>query len=288
MRLTNKPAVGRPADDNHGLDLADAERVLETLGLAKGGSSGSSSDDMDDGGLDELDQRRSDYDDAPRSRGQVLPSTYSGQVQTFAVPSAIRRRANSRFAEEMRLIVDRLSGTPCAPNMPRKITVAALGTEGDGAALCASLAVTCSAGGYQVLLVDGNIDRPRLHEMFGVSNEVGLSNLLGDRYPPNHLPQPTSIPNLALITAGPRVSNHASLFLRERVLHRLDPIARAFDFIILDCTGLAPTLVARSGNGSDNVIVAVKRHESSMRALQNLVGALAEEGIENPSVVMIE
>ena len=282
MRLTNKPVVGRTADDAD-TDLRDADRVLERLGLASG------SGDNDDAAPES--SYRDDQDDgelAP-SQGRLVPSARGNQVQAYAAPAAaIRRRTNSKFAQEMRQIVERLGATPCAPNMPRKITVAALGADTDGASLCASLAVTCSAGGYQVLLVDGNIDRPRLHEMFGVSNTVGLSNLLGDRYPPNHLPQATSIPNLALISAGPRVSNHASLLLRERVLHRLDPIARAFDFIILDCTGLVPALVARSGSGSDNVVVAVKRHKSSMRALQDLVGALGDEGIENPSVVMIE
>ncbi len=282
MRLTNKPVVGRTADDAD-TDLRDADRVLERLGLASG------SGDNDD--AEPESSYRDDQDDGElaRSQGRLVPSARGNQVQAYAAPAAaIRRRTNSKFAQEMRQIVERLGATPCAPNMPRKITVAALGADTDGASLCASLAVTCSASGYQVLLVDGNIDRPRLHEMFGVSNTVGLSNLLGDRYPPNHLPQATSIPNLALISAGPRVSNHASLLLRERVLHRLDPIARAFDFIILDCTGLVPALVARSGSGSDNVVVAVKRHKSSMRALQDLVGALGDEGIENPSVVMIE
>jgi Mrp family chromosome partitioning ATPase len=283
MRLTNKPVVGLNTDD-HDADPRDADRVLEGLGLASGKHNRNDDeasvleaypDDLDDGEL------------AP-SQGRLVPANHGGAVQAYMAPAAIRRRTNSKFAQEMRQIVERLASTPCAPNMPRKITVAALGADANGSSLCASLAVTCSAGGYQVLLVDGNIERPRLHELFGVNNKVGLSNLLGDRYPPNHLPQATSIPNLALISAGPRVSNHASLLLRERVLHRLDPIARAFDFIILDCTGLAPALVARSGGGSDNVIVAVKRHKSSIRALQDLVGALGEEGVENPSVVMIE
>jgi len=80
----------------------------------------------------------------------------------------------------------------------------------------ANLAVTMAMAGLRVLLVDADLRRPRIHEAFGLKNEVGLSTLLsadpneispdGGRsgLPQNLLEclQDTEVPGLRVIPSG--------------------------------------------------------------------------------------
>lgn len=200
----------------------------------------------------------------------------------------IRRRANSQFAARLRQIVAGITGSRSARTFTHCVVMASVGARADTSLVAAALAVTCATTGYRVLLVDANLARPRLHALFGVSNQVGLSDLLGGVDPPNFLAQTTSIPNLALIAAGSRVFDHASLLSRQRVRHRLDSIARAFDYMIIDGSSLPPALLARLAADSEQVIVAVKRHRSSLNDLDSALRVLREEGIDNSSVLILE
>jgi Mrp family chromosome partitioning ATPase len=195
---------------------------------------------------------------------------------------------DGRFASELRDLLVALGAGHGVRRIPQCLVVTGLDTSAETPIIASSLAITCAISGYRVLLVDANLDQPRLHLTFGASNDAGLSNLLGSSDPPHRLPKPTSIPNLSILVTGPRVRNHASLLAREQVLHRLAPIAGAFEYIIIDCTAITPVLVARVAGGADNVIMVVRRHVSSMRELANTVEILRAEGVVDPTVLMIE
>jgi non-specific protein-tyrosine kinase len=81
----------------------------------------------------------------------------------------------------------------------------------------ANLAVTLAMAGWRVLLVDADLRRPKLHEVFELDNQVGLSTLLaaesgesvansnGNSHHPRSLRgclQETKIPGLRIITSG--------------------------------------------------------------------------------------
>jgi succinoglycan biosynthesis transport protein ExoP len=81
----------------------------------------------------------------------------------------------------------------------------------------ANLAVTMAAAGWHVLLIDGDLRRPKLHRVFKLSNKAGLSTLLsapvdrmmgGDRLaalpsPFGECVQDTNVLGLQVITSGP-------------------------------------------------------------------------------------
>lgn len=89
---------------------------------------------------------------------------------------------------------------------------------GDGKTITvANLAVTMAVAGWRVLLIDADLRRPRLHDIFNVDNRVGLSTLLSldpsdllaaemplDRLPPHYAEciQETEIPGLTMIASG--------------------------------------------------------------------------------------
>lgn len=195
---------------------------------------------------------------------------------------------DENFAAQIRAVLSALTHEQNTQRSLQRIVVTGVQMKDRARIVAASLATVCANSGYRVLLIDADFDRPSLHHMFGISNRLGLSTLLSSPDAPHHLPQATSIANLAVICAGPPVQNCSSLIARERVFHRLQPLARSFDYMIIDAGSLAPALVARLSAGADNVVVAVKEHVSSLRDLANMVQILQAEGVPHPAVLMIE
>jgi Mrp family chromosome partitioning ATPase len=188
---------------------------------------------------------------------------------------------------QLRELLNVLAQGQLVQRTPQRLVITGVHTELEASFLATSLARTCAESGYRVLLVDANFSRPSVHDTFGLSTELGLSSLLSSSNPPHALPQATPVPNLAAITIGPDCPNWSSLINREQIFHRLEPLAPSFDYMIVDCGNVAPSLVGRISNGADNVIVAVKEHVSSMRELQMIVETLRTEGVAEPAVLMV-
>ena len=193
-----------------------------------------------------------------------------------------------QFAAQLRELLTTLSHGQALQRTPQRIVVTGVHTEKEASFLATSLAMTCAGSGYRVLLVDANFERPMVHRNLQLSNKLGVSSLLSSSDPPHTLPQATAFPNLAAITIGPPCPNLSSLLTREQLFHRLQPLAPSFDYMIVDCGALSPSLVARISGGADNVLIAVKEHVSSMKELSSIVETLRGEGVREPSVLMIE
>jgi receptor protein-tyrosine kinase len=225
-------------------------------------------------------------DRALGQRQQLAPADWRRDGQLAPLSDAAEPA--SPYARELRQLLSSLAKGQAVQRTPQRLVVAGVNTSTEASTVAASLATTCAGSGFRTLLVDANLEQPSVHRYFGASNEVGLVNLLGSAEPPHRFVQSTAFSNLAVITAGPRLPNYSSLLSRERVFHRLQPIANSFEYIIADCSALSSSLVGRLSAGADNVIVAVKEHVSSMRELSSMIHTLQAESVASPSVLMIE
>jgi Mrp family chromosome partitioning ATPase len=207
--------------------------------------------------------------------GQGEPGTFFGN------------EPEGSLAAQLRELLNVLAQGQAVQRTPQRLVITGVHTETEASFLATNLALTCAQNGYRVLLVDANFRNPSVHRSFGLSTELGLSTLLSSPNPPHALPQATAIPNLAAITIGPDCRNWSSLINREQIFHRLEPLAPSFDYMIVDCGIVQPSLVGRLSLGADNVVVAVKEHVSSMRELAMIVEALRHEGVAEPAVLMV-
>jgi receptor protein-tyrosine kinase len=92
-----------------------------------------------------------------------------------------------------------------------------------------------------VLIVDGDLRRPRLHRNFHASGERGLSDFLaGTVADPAELLQKTEIPNLELIACGPRPPNPAELLNTDRLEKFINWARARYSRVIVDCTPVFP------------------------------------------------
>lgn len=278
MRLRFDNPCSSQADMPHDRASIGSDELLGALGMTKRGRAAK---------IEVLAPEHEAATVTHLDRDSVLTSTRSSSTDRAAM-AFIRRKANSPFASQLRQIIAGIAGSRSARVKTHSIVVTSVGARADASLIAAALAVTCATTGYRVLLVDANLARPGMHKLFGVSNEVGLADLLNSVDPPNFLAQPTSIPNLALVSAGSRVFDHASLLSRQRVRHRLDSIASSFDYMFIDASSLPPALLARLAADSEQVAIAVTRHHSSLTDLDKVLRVLRNEGIENSSVIVLD
>jgi len=131
---------------------------------------------------------------------------------------------------------------------------------GEGKTATASnLAVVLAQLGRQVLLVDCDLRKPRLHQVFRVSNRSGLVNQLTATADPESVFLPTEVPNLWLTPSGPIPPNPSELLSSDRMRDWLKAMRARFDFVVIDTPPtLAVTDATIIGLLADGVVLTLR------------------------------
>jgi len=145
--------------------------------------------------------------------------------------------------------------------------------------LAANLAVTFAQLGLDVLLVDADLRRGRLHRMFGVDGSVGLSNILSGRQAQGAIVRIEPLRTLSLLPAGGEPPNPADLMVGDPFAEFLRDSATRHDVVILDTppASAAPEAIAIAARARGNVLVA-RKGTSRVQTLQWLAGAIGGVG----------
>ena len=126
---------------------------------------------------------------------------------------------------------------------------------GEGKTATASnLAAVMAQLGHNVLLIDGDLRKPRQHKVFQVSNRLGLVNHLTGSAELEDVIFRTEVPNLYLCPSGPTPPNPSELLASARMREVIQAAEERFDFVIIDTPPvLAVTDAAVVGSLTDGV-----------------------------------
>jgi chain length determinant protein tyrosine kinase EpsG len=181
---------------------------------------------------------------------------------------------NPLVADLRRLRAKIRSAQIAAPkDSPLKSLAVISSGSGDGKSFLASnLAVTFSQMGQRTLLIDADLRRGRLHQMFGLSNATGLSSMLNHSFAKGALQRVPGLRNLTVLTRGPNAPNPSELLSRDVFDQLLEAFGKSFDIVILDTPGVAEepdaTLVAQRAGAA---LVMARQDVSSFDAVIELV-----------------
>jgi capsular exopolysaccharide synthesis family protein len=143
--------------------------------------------------------------------------------------------------------------------------------------IAANLAITLAVSGTRVLLVDGDLRRAKMHQLFDVPRTPGLAEILEQETNYRQAIVPTKIPNLFLLPAGEASVNPGELFLAPSIDLFLTKIRSEYDYIILDS---APVMAADDTSALapklDGVIFVVRGDYTSARMARESVAALQD------------
>src|SRR5262249_37678364 len=117
-----------------------------------------------------------------------------------------------------------------------------------------NLAAALARKGARVVLVDGDLRMPRIHELLNLPNRAGLSTLLETRLDARRIIEgslsqaersggpgsaveylsSTSLENLSVLTSGPPPESPVQLLEGDRMPRLLKELADTAEFVILD------------------------------------------------------
>lgn len=158
---------------------------------------------------------------------------------------------------------------------PLRTLVVTSPSAGEGkSTTVANLAVTYAQSGRRILLVDCDLRRPSLHELFNLNASPGLTNVVMEEV--NDLPlQETGIDNLLLLASGTKPPNPADMLGAVRMDQIIGQLVERADVILFDAPPvLAAADAAILGAKVDGVLLVIQagmtRRDHSERARELL------------------
>lgn len=159
--------------------------------------------------------------------------------------------------------------------------------RGDGKSTTVSnVGISLAEINQRVVLVDADIRKPQMHNIFGLPNNWGLSDLLRDKTaldkaPIQALVRETRIENLYVLPAGPGTASISNLLYSNRLPQLIERFRNEFDTVIIDTPPMLYVADARVlGRIADAAILVLRAgkttRDEALRAKQRLV----EDGID--------
>ncbi len=151
--------------------------------------------------------------------------------------------------------------------------------------VAANLAIALTDAGRKVLLIDADMRRPRLHAIFDLINDKGLTDLLaggGNDLDAalDDLVRPTQIPNLWLLPSGQGGASVSRLLYSPALEHLLTHAKTRFDLVLVDSPPVSLYADARMfGKLSDGVVLVVRANKTSRETVRAVFERLMDDGI---------
>ena len=97
-----------------------------------------------------------------------------------------------------------------------------------------NLATILAMNNNSVLLINADMRKPRLHKVFNVSNEIGLSTYLIGYDTIEKVILPAHINNLSFLPSGPIPPNPAEILGKPEMKTLIEKVRTMFDYVIID------------------------------------------------------
>jgi capsular exopolysaccharide synthesis family protein len=115
----------------------------------------------------------------------------------------------------------------------RTLLVTSAGPDEGKSIVLANLAITMAEGGRRVIVVDCDLRHPSLHQVFGLSDQPGLTTMMLNEALAPPL-QATVVANVTLVASGPLPPNPSELISSERFARVLAAIGADADIVLVD------------------------------------------------------
>ncbi|MCY4145329.1 MAG: CpsD/CapB family tyrosine-protein kinase [Chloroflexi bacterium] len=156
------------------------------------------------------------------------------------------------------------------------LLVTSAAREDQKSATLANLAVTFAQGGNRTILVDADLRQPQQHQIWGLENPQGLSQMMVDDAALSDPPlRDSHVDNLQVLCAGELPPNPADLLGGRRMGDIIAALKQRADYVLFDSPPvLAATDAALLGIKLDAALLAVRagdtRRDQAAQARQAL------------------
>ncbi|GCD78627.1 sugar transporter [Thermaurantimonas aggregans] len=150
-----------------------------------------------------------------------------------------------------------------------------------------NLAILLALGGKKVLLIGGDMRKPKLYDELKVKNDVGLSTFLSGHSTLDEAIRFTFINNLFFLSAGPIPPNPSELLITKKFAELMSLVKEQFEYIVIDSP---PILAVNDANEimnySDINFMVARKNITQVSFLKNLEYNLMKNQLKNVGVIL--
>ena len=152
----------------------------------------------------------------------------------------------------------------------------------------ANLAVACASAGQRVVLVCTDLRRPRLHDFFGLSGDIGFTSVVLGKAPLSEaLQEVPGQPRLYVLASGPLPPNPSELLSSRRTTEVLASLQADVDLVILDSAPILPVTDGLVLSGTvDGTLLVAAASSTTRKEVSRAVELLAQVDARVVGVVL--
>jgi non-specific protein-tyrosine kinase len=208
-----------------------------------------------------------------------VPATRSAKRNVFV-------NGNSVDGEAFRQLRTKLFVIERESNLKTLLVTSAEPHEGKST-IIANLALTLAHAGRKVVVIDGDMRRPRQHMIFGLENKQGLSDVLQQQAELDKVLQVTTIEGIQVLTSGALRDYPGELVIMPQMREIIIQLREHADVVLID----APAVLAVADASVlatlvDGVLLVVEQSRSREDAVQEARRRLDHLNVRTLGVVM--
>lgn len=153
----------------------------------------------------------------------------------------------------------------------KNILITSCGPSEGKSYVSSNLAITFAKVNKKVIVIDADMRKGRLHNIFKLENTMGMSNYLKDLVEGNKVTlkqtaryiKETNIPNLHIMTSGDRPLNPLELISSNKMNEIIKTLDKIYDIVIIDGTPSAIVSDSMAISKYINTILLVAEHKKT-------------------------
>lgn len=152
--------------------------------------------------------------------------------------------------------------------------------------IAANLAAVMAQANKRVILLEGDLRRPRVHSVLGMSNQVGLSDVFRGQMDIRDVARYSKVKDLAVITSGALPPNPAELLGSIRMTQILARLVESASVVIIDSPPFVVTDSTVLASKVDGVLLVIQPGKTHAEAARTMLAQLNRAGAHVVGVVL--
>jgi len=212
----------------------------------------------------------------PLASGSGRAALVRSKVSSTAAALASAAQPKSQVAEAYRALRTSILLSRIGQSAKVLMVTSALPQEGK-TTTSVNLATVLAQHDARVLLIEADMRRSGISQLFGLKPEIGLSTVLAQKTSPEDAIQPVpGIANLFLLPAGEAPANPAVLLGSPRMRDLLGSLGPQFDYIIVDTPpALSVTDAVLLSKMADSCLLVIRAGMTDKSALRRVCDVLS-------------
>jgi capsular exopolysaccharide synthesis family protein len=212
----------------------------------------------------------------PSSREIGLLTSHAGAVSTTLESSPLINDPTSAASESFRALRTAIMVGSHTGQLRTLLVTSPLSGEGRST-VAYNTAIAFALAGKRVLLLDADMRKPRMHDLFFCSCQPGLSDILkGTAKLEDGIRQHDSVPSLFLIPAGSGTRGPAELICSAQFDQMLATLSQKFDLVVADSPPILLVTEARVLSEKFDATLAVIRAGKTTRTVLASLSSVLE------------